>query len=1502
MSDAELVARLGQILATTTGLRLEDLDPEASFLELGLSSIALVDTFRAIRDTLGVRPSIRLVFEEYRTLGRLAGYIEGLLARRTEAEALQSPAALVDGATALPIPAALQHIWFLARYSDEASEAHQSAVGLRVDGALDRSRLERAWAELCDRHGALRARALPERDALFIDPAGSAAPIRVLTPTEAELLPAITRAATERLPLHQAAARLCLVEAGPRSHVLILVAHALVADRPSLERALVELLVLFENPRAGLPPALAFAEILRRLEARAEAPETAASLQHFRERFSPRPPPLDLPTDHRRPAVKAYAGARLVRPVPPEVAVGVAEVARRVGAPSSVVVLGALAELCRRLSGTRPVVIGVHGRLDELLPPGAEAIAPLSSPLPVLIPLERGAGVRSLLEAARSALTDALDHTGVPFLRLVEALDSGRDQSRSALYAVSFDAEGERPLPALAGLALERVQLPATRCRTDLAFRWVDAALGPELVVDYSSEIFERSTVLRWVKVLIQSLAALPTTLDRSAQAWSLAAQEPAPGALSGPEPDLPLERIEAALLERGAQPTVLGSSETWSATELWERSGELARRLVHLGLRRGDRVGLSLERTPSLVAAVLGVLRAGGAYVPLDPAYPPARLAMIVEDAGLFALITDHPAPWAPPGLTRLPPIAADEPYAQLPRLAATDAAYVLFTSGSTGRPKGVVIEHGNVAALLAWAGQCYSREELAYVLASTSLSFDLSVFELLAPLSVGGALVLAQDALELVEHPHRDRVTFLNTVPSAAQELVRLEALPASLRVVALAGEPLRGALVSAIWPRLPPTARLFNLYGPTECTVYATAAELTRDDRSEPSIGLPISGLLARVVDDEGAPVPRGAIGELVLAGRSVGRGYLGPPELSEARFGPDLLDPRLPAYRTGDRVRQRPDGGFDFFGRADHQVKLRGFRIELQEIEVALTRNVGATEAVVECQGEGTEAQLIAYVTGILGRTPSDVRTALGALLPEPFVPRHVVLLEALPRLPNGKIDRAALPRPEAPRVALRAEATLSTPTERALGEIWCQILGVPSVAPGDDFFLLGGHSLMMTALLVAMKERFGVRPKLRAMFDAATLRGLAHHVEVLRGEATALEAPEAGQLAARFARLEADAALPSDLRWATESVDGARPAEHIFLTGATGFVGVHVLAELLRTTSARVSCLVRGDPARVAAALGRFHLDEGLDLSRVRVVAGDVAAPGLGLSAEDYQRLARATDRVIHGAAEVNFVYPYDALRKTNVGGTAEVLRFAVTGRQKPLFFLSTSAVWPMGAHLSFGEDDDLHHGHRLNLGYDESKWVGERMVELARAQGLPVFVLRPGEVAGHSLTGQGVGEHFAMALVKGSLEIGAVPPFHGLVDLSPVDYVAAGIASLAGGPLPAARAFHLTNPWPMDARGMLEIMRQVGYRFEEPEFGEWKRRLFEHPSFAQNALYPYAPILEDFDPRNLQFPRYGCANARAALEPRGVRCHPLDDTLVLTYLRYYQSTGFLPPP
>lgn len=1508
MTRAALIAQLGQILATTTGLRLEDLDPEASFLELGLSSIALVDTFRAIQASLGVRPSIRLVFEEHRTLGRLAGYIEELIAQRAQVAAQQAePPPLADGATALPIPAALQHLWFLARYSDEASEAHQSAVGLRVEGPLDAARVAQAWAAVRDRHGALRARALPERDALFIDPADGAAPILVLRPAEAELKAAITQAAAARLDLSRAAVRLSLIELGPRSYALILAAHALVADRPSLELALGELLTLLGDPGATLPTALSFAEVLRRLGARAEAPETAASLEHLRARLSPLPPPLELPTDRRRPSVKAYGGARLVRPIPKEVAAGVTEVARRVGAPSSVVVLGALAQLCRRLGGTRPVVIGVHGRMDELGAPGTAVIAPLSSALPVLIPLPREVGVRPFLEGARSALADALDHTGVPFARLVDAVLPGRDQSRSALFSVSFDAEGERPLPQPPGLRVERLQLPALRCRTDLAFAWVDTASGTELVVDYSTELFDRGTVLAWAKALVQSLAALPPVLEDSVLAWSLASQDGS-AALSGAptaEPAPALELIEAALLEGGALPAVMGSEQTWTRAELWQRAGELAARLIRLGLRRGDRVGISLERTPAMVAAVLGVLRAGGAYVPLDPGYPAARLAMIAEDANLFALIADHPAPWASAALLRLPPLAAGEPAAALPRPAPGDAAYVLFTSGSTGRPKGVVIEHGNIAALLAWARQCYSREELAYVLASTSLSFDLSVFELLAPLSVGGVVILARDALELPEHPHRALVRFLNTVPSAAQELLRLDALPASLRVVALAGEPLRGALVSALWPRLPATARLFNLYGPTECTVYATAAELVRGDPSEPSIGRAIPGLLARVVDDEGAPVPPGAIGELVLAGRSVGRGYLGAPELSAGRFVTDPLDGKLRAYRTGDRVRQRADGALDFLGRADHQVKLRGFRIELQEIEVALTSGVGAAEAVVECQGEGPQAQLVAFVAGLEGRTASDVRAALAELLPDPLVPRHIVLLPALPRLPNGKIDRGALPRAVAPVDGLAAptpDASLSTPTERALAEIWCQILGRASVSASDDFFALGGHSLMMTALLVAMKERFGVRPKLRAMFDAATLRGLARHVEELRGEAPAREDAAPGQLEARFARLEADAQLPADLSWAAERVDGSRPAEHVFLTGATGFVGVHVLAEILRTTRARVSCLVRGDLSRVAAALGRFHLDEGLDLARVRVVAGDVAAPRLGLSEEEHRGLARSVDRVIHGAAEVNFVYPYDALRRTNVGGTQEVLRFALAERQTPLFFLSTSAVWPMGAHLSFGEDDDLHHGHRLNLGYDESKWVGERMLELARAKGASIYVLRPGEVAGHSLTGQGVGEHFAMALVKGSLEIGAVPPFHGLVDLSPVDYVAAGISSLACGPLPSARAFHLTNPWPMDARGMLEIMRKAGYRFEEPEFGEWKRRLFDHPRFAENALYPYAPILEDFDPRNLQFPRYGCASARAALEPRGVRCHPLDEALVLTYLRYYQSTGFLPPP
>ncbi len=1509
-----LAATLAGILSRTTGLRLDDLDPEASFLELGLSSIALVDTFRAVREALGVRPSIRRVFEEHRTLEKLTGYIAELLEAGERAPRRDREAVVVDGATELSIPPSLAHVWFLARYSEEASRAHQSAAGVRIGGALEPARIERAWAALVQRHGALRVRAVPDRDALFVEPPGGPAPVQRVRAEGAELLPVIQAAASDTIDLARASVRLTVIDAGGQGTLVIVAAHALVADRPSLELLLVELCTLLGDLDAVLPSALPFAEVLARL-ADHHGPE---SLAYFRAQLGEGPPALDLPTDRPRPLVKAYGGARLVRPVPAAVVAGVAQVARQVGVPSSVVVLGALAHLLRRLTGTRPVVIGVHGRLDEIVPLGAAAVAPLSGPLPVLVPLGADDSVRQLLHATRSALAGALDHAGAPFAALVDALEPRRDQSRSALFVVSFDAQGERPLPPIDGLDLERIQLPTATCRTDLALSWIDGAAGVELALDYSTELFDRSTAVAWGKALIVALEVLPQVLDGSSAALARAAGGAASLAAPAPaSPPLPVPAFLAVARAHSDRAAVLSAHAELTYGALERGSASLAARLVELGVDPEHRVGISLARGPLLVQAVLAVLRAGAAYVPLDPAYPAARLQTVAEDAALSALITDHPAAWADPALQRVSATEAGAPTTLLPEPHPSHAAYVLFTSGSTGRPKGVVVEHGSLAQLLAWAHRTFSPADLAHTFASTSLSFDLSAFELLAPLtSGGGAVVIARDALELVDHPERERVTLLNTVPSAAAELVRMGALPRSLRVVALAGEALRGALVRAVRSQLPAGARILNLYGPTECTVYATAAELGPHEVGEPAIGRPIAGLAARVVDDEGAPCPPGGRGELWLSGPTVARGYLGRPDLTAQRFVEDPLSPGARAYRTGDLVRQRSDGQLEYLGRLDQQVKLRGFRIELGEIEAALTGALGAAEARVESEGEGVEQRLVAYVAGVGARTAADVRAALAERLPDPMVPRHIVVMDALPRLPNGKLDRAALPRGDAHTAMAPAPATSDaaprSATERVLAEVWASILDVPSVSTTDDFFALGGHSLMMTALLVAIRERFGVRPKLRAMFDAPTLAGLARHVDALVGERSRdddaprgrTEADDPARVAARFARLDRDSELPADLEFVGAGVDPGAPARHLLLTGATGFVGVHVLAELLRRSDARVTCVARGaDPmARIRAALDTFHLAEGLDLSRVEALSGDVARPALGLSPDDYQRLSASCDRVLHGAAEVNFVYPYDALQRTNVGGTREVLRFAARTRTKPLFFLSTSAVWPMGAELSFEEDADLHHGHRLNLGYDESKWVGERMVERARELGLPAFVLRPGEVSGHSVTGRGVGEHFAMALVKGSLEIGAVPPFFGMVDLSPVDYVAAGTAELASGPLPSAHHFHLTNPWPMDAREMLGIMREVGYRFEEPPFEAWKRRLFDHPGFAQNALYPYAPILEDFDPRNLQFPHYGSTAARAELEPRGVRCHPLDRRLVHTYLSYYRAIGFLPAP
>jgi amino acid adenylation domain-containing protein len=584
--------------------------------------------------------------------------------------------------------------------------------------------------------------------------------------------------------------------------------------------------------------------------------------------------------------------------------------------------------------------------------------------------------------------------------------------------------------------------------------------------------------------------------------------------------PDEPVIRMFEAQVKRTPHaPALRCEGTSLSYRELNTRANHLAAHLRSLGVGPEVVVGICVERSWQLVAGILGILKAGGAYVPLDPAYPADRLGFILEDAQLPVVLTQRSLqsrfshrPGEPPSHSTIgaPKIVCldlnwddfvrDGEKNTPPDVHAENLAYVIYTSGSTGKPKGVAVEHRSVTALVHWARAVFSDDELAGVLAASSICFDLSVFELFVPLSLGGRVILAENALQLPSLTAANEVTLLNTVPSAMKELLRVKGVPSSVRVINLAGEPLPTALVNRTYDETA-VQRVYDLYGPTETTVYSTFT-LRRPD--EPAtIGRPLWNESVYLLDAYRQPVPIGVVGEMYIGGAGLARGYFKRPELTEERFIHHSFFPEKPAerlFRTGDLARYRPDGNLEFLGRIDHQVKIRGFRIELGEIEAALRQHPGIRETIVMArEDQAGERRLVAYHVAKPGEvlTSEELRRFLQAKIAAYMVPSLFVPLDAVPLTPNGKVDRRALPAPDAS--ATSREAGFVAPRndlEFQLVGIWEEILQVRPIGVRHHFFELGGDSLLAARLVSRIASIISRDLRVGALFEAPTIEQLA----------------------------------------------------------------------------------------------------------------------------------------------------------------------------------------------------------------------------------------------------------------------------------------------------------------------------------------------------------------------------------------------------------------------
>lgn len=618
---------------------------------------------------------------------------------------------------------------------------------------------------------------------------------------------------------------------------------------------------------------------------------------------------------------------------------------------------------------------------------------------------------------------------------------------------------------------------------------------------------------------------------------------------------EFPKDKCIHQLIEEQVQRTpnataVIFENERLTYRELNKQTTDLAGALQKLGIGPDVPVGICIGRSFDMVIGVLGVLKAGGAYVPLDPAYPKERLKLMIENSRSPLLLTQRQLEASfKSGVSNcrlmciedlLGPTHRNEsrarmrdendstphsthpessPHSVMASLAHTrtpqsrDLAYIIHTSGSTGAPKGVAIEHRHAVNFIRWAQQAFTREELEGVLFSTSLCFDLSVFELFVTLSTGGKVIMARNAIELRDLPAKNEVTLINTVPSAATELLGLNAIPPSVQVINLAGEPLKTSLVDRLYA-LGTVKKVHDLYGPTETTTYSTYA--LRQAGAPATVGGPIANTQIHLLDENQQPVPNGEIGEIYIGGAGVARGYLHRPDLTAERFVPDPFnsdtDARL--YRTGDLARWRTDGNLEFLGRIDHQIKIRGYRVELGEVEIALAQHPAVRECVVIAR-EGTtdEKRLVAYVVQGSDNAAgsAEFRRFLQTKLPDYMVPSAFVPLERLPLTPNGKVDRKQLPVPDKSRPELAENFVVpGTPAEKTIAGVWREVLGLNQIGIRDNFFELGGTSLMMVQMHQRLASVLPQKVRVTALFQYSTIAGLAQYL----GEGAGMEKTQA----------------------------------------------------------------------------------------------------------------------------------------------------------------------------------------------------------------------------------------------------------------------------------------------------------------------------------------------------------------------------------------------------
>ncbi|WP_298917470.1 non-ribosomal peptide synthetase [uncultured Nostoc sp.] len=1065
----------------------------------------------------------------------------------------------------------------------------------------------------------------------------------------------------------------------------------------------------------------------------------------------------------------------------------------------------------------------------------------------------------------------------------------------------------------------------------------IKAGVATELSLEIVSDRFRFNTttitrMLGHLQTLLEGMVANPHQFLCSLPLLTAAEIHQQLIEWNNTQTDYPKDKCIHQLFEEQVEKTpdaiaVVFEDQQLTYRELNQRANQLAHYLRKLNIKAEVPVAICLERSLEMAIAILAILKAGGVYVPIDPTYPSERLAWMLGDIQAPVLLTQNKLS------TKLPLLSAkvvcldqkEETISQeshinlVTETTPQNLAYVMYTSGSTGIPKGVSVIHQGVVRLVKETNYANLNAQEVFLQAAP-ISFDASTFEIWACLLNGGKLVLfpgeATTLLtELGKVLQQYHVSTLWLTASLFHLMVdeQLEDLKQVRQLVA-GGDVLSVTHIQKFLKECQ-DCQLINGYGPTENTTFTCFYPITADSQIKNSvpIGRPIANTQTYILDSNLQLLPVGVPGELYIGGDGLARHYYNRPDLTSSKFLPNPYNQILSSYiyRTGDLVRYLEDGNIEFLGRIDQQVKIRGFRIELEEIEAVICQHPAVRQAIVNVQQDNNGNNLlVAYFVpeSESTNTVNNLRCFLQNKLPEYMLPTGFVALQTLPLTNNGKVNRKLLPVFEQTQTELeKVYVAPRNSQEEQLTQIWAEVLGLERIGIYDDFFDLGGHSLLIMRLFARIRQLFQIDLPIQTLLTAPTVAAFTQRLQTTNIAHPALD-------------LKAEAVLDLAINCEGKQIEDITNPACIFLTGATGFLGAFILDELLQQTQADIYCLVRAANTEEGKQKLRRTLESYLiwnesQSARVITVVGDLSQPLLGLSQVQFTALAKKIDVIYHNGAWVHHASPYSTLKAANVLGTQEVLRLASQIKIKPVHFISTISVFsaPIGSGVQLVQEQSSLDDYSVpDNGYAQSKWVAEKLVTIARDRGLPVSIYRPGRISGHSITGAFNPNDFFYKLLIGCVQLGNVPEREFFDSLAPVDYVSKAIVYLSKQQKSLGKAFHVLNQELLNLKLLFNVVRSFGYPLQQVSNEQWQLELIKiAENFPNHPLYPLIPLFtlkksseaaSIPEKSNFVLLEFDCRDTKQGLTGTSIVCPVTDENLLVTYFSYLVRNQFIFAP